>query len=217
MSVVVPFLRPHRGYDPPLRDLVYLTGDVSIARDCGVPRSTYNDWKHGKFQDVITLDVFDRELVDLQAEVLKLRRQLKICRAIMGLLVALVRSFGLKLNDRRLPEGERKERVLKAVERARKCLRLRVALRVIGLSGARYQSWQRAQVRCELDDRPSCPRSQPMRVSAEEARTMHDMATSEKYKHLPISRLALLAQRLGKVYASAATWARISRIRIPVH
>jgi len=39
----------------------------------------------------------------------------------------------------------------------------------------------------------------------------HDMATSEKYGHLPISRLALLAQRLGKVYASAATWAKLNR------
>jgi hypothetical protein len=84
-----------------------------------VPRSTYNDWKNGKFQDVITLDLFDRELVDHRAEVLKLRRQLKICRAIIGLLVALVRSFGLKLNDQGLPEGEQKERVLKAVEGAR--------------------------------------------------------------------------------------------------
>jgi len=92
-----------------------------------------------------------------------------------------------------------------------KWLPLRVALCVIGLSAARYNSWRRAQVRCELDDRPSCPRSQPMRVSAEEARTMHDMATSEKYKHLPISRLALLAQRLGKVYASASTWAKLIR------
>jgi hypothetical protein len=75
--------------------------------------------KDGKFQDVLTLDVFDRELQDLRAEVLKLRRELKICRAIMGLLVALVRSVGLKLNDQRLPEGEQKERVLKAVEGAR--------------------------------------------------------------------------------------------------
>jgi hypothetical protein len=50
MSVIVPLLRPHRGYDPRLRELVCLTGDVFIARDCGVPRSTYNDWKNGKFK-----------------------------------------------------------------------------------------------------------------------------------------------------------------------
>ena len=42
---------------------------------------------------------------------------------------------------------------------------------------------------------------------------MHQMATSEEYKHLPISRLALLAQRLGKVFASAATWSKLIRER----
>ena len=39
------------------------------------------------------------------------------------------------------------------------------------------------------------------------------MATSEEYRHLPISRLALLAQRLGKVFVSAATWAKLIRER----
>jgi putative transposase len=33
------------------------------------------------------------------------------------------------------------------------------------------------------------------------------------YRHLPISRLALLAQRLGKVYVSAATWTKLIRER----
>jgi transposase InsO family protein len=39
------------------------------------------------------------------------------------------------------------------------------------------------------------------------------MATSEDYRHLPISRLSLLAQRLEKVYASASTWAKLIRER----
>ncbi len=42
---------------------------------------------------------------------------------------------------------------------------------------------------------------------------MHAMAISEDYKHLPISRLALLAQRLGKVYLSASTWSKQIRER----
>ena len=61
-------------------------------------------------------------------------------------------------------------------------------------------------MKCELDDRPSCPRSQPTRVCAQELQTIHEMATSEDYRHLPISRLSLLAQRLEKVYASACTF-----------
>lgn len=213
MSVLSPHLRSHKVYDPRLRDLVFRTGDVSIARDCGVPRSTCNDWKNGKFRDVITLDVFDREKADLEAEVLKLRRQLRVRVALLGLFIALVRVFGLKLSDKRLPDGKQKDRLLRAIDRARESLPLKAVLNVVGLSAARYHSWRRAQVKCELDDRPSCPRSQPMRVSADEVRPIHLMATSEEYRHLPISRLALLAQRLGKVYASATTWAKLIRER----
>ena len=55
MSGVVPHLRPHRDYDPRLRELVFQTGHVSIARDCDVPRSTYNEWKKGKFHVVSTV------------------------------------------------------------------------------------------------------------------------------------------------------------------
>jgi hypothetical protein len=37
------------------------------------------------------------------------------------------------------------------------------------------------------------------------------MALDETYRHLPVSRLALLAQRLGRVFASPTTWARLIR------
>ena len=107
----MPFLCPpdraRNVYDPRLRDLVFHTGDVTIAHTCGVPRSTRNDWKNGKFRDgVVTLDVFDRDMADLQAEVLKLQRRLRVCGALVGLLVVLVKAFGLRLVDhQRLPEG----------------------------------------------------------------------------------------------------------------
>ena len=213
MSIAIHAVRSHKLYDPRLRDLVFHTGDVSIARDCGVPRSTRSDWKSGRFREVVTLDVFDREKGELQAEVLKLRRQLRCCRALLGLLVAVLRVCGFKLEGRRLPEGKQKDLLLKTIGRAAKSLPLKTVLTVVGLSAARYHSWRRAQVKCELDDRPSCPKTQPTRVCADEVQTIHDMATSEDYRHLPISRLALLAQRLGKVFASAATWGKLIRER----
>ena len=214
MTVASPTVRSHRVYDPRLRDRVLRTGDVGLALEHGVPRSTRNDWVNGKFHgEVVTLDVFDQEKADLEAEVLSLRRQLRVQEALYGLLLVLVQIFDLKLSDRRVPEGEQKDQLLQAIERARKSLPLNKVLEVVGLSAARYHSWRRAQVTCELDDRPSCPRSQPTRVSAQEVQTIHEMATSREYRHLPISRLALLAQRLGKVYASAATWAKLIRDR----
>lgn len=37
------------------------------------------------------------------------------------------------------------------------------------------------------------------------------MVTSDEYRHVPTGTLALLAQRLGKVFASATTWHRLVR------
>jgi putative transposase len=38
------------------------------------------------------------------------------------------------------------------------------------------------------------------------------MVTSEEYRHVPTGTLALLAQRLGKVFASATTWYKLVRL-----
>ena len=42
--------------------------------------------------------------------------------------------------------------------------------------------------------------------------TIQEMVTSEDYRHVPTSRLAILAQRLGKVFASPATWFRLVQL-----
>jgi len=39
--------RPQQRYDHRLRDLVHRTGDVTIATDLGVPRSTARGWLGG--------------------------------------------------------------------------------------------------------------------------------------------------------------------------
>ncbi len=140
---------------------MFRTGDVTIARQFGAPRSTANDWVNGKFRDVVTTGVFDKEKADLQAENLRLRRQLRICGALIGLLLAILRVSGFRLDEHRLPDGKQKALLLRAVDRARKLLPLKSVLRVLGLSASRYHSWCRAEARCELDDRPCCPKSQP--------------------------------------------------------
>lgn len=50
-------------------------------------------------------------------------------------------------------------------------------------------------------------------MTTDEVRTMEEMATSPSYRHVPTSSLAILAQRLGKVFASASTWYKLVRER----
>jgi transposase InsO family protein len=43
--------------------------------------------------------------------------------------------------------------------------------------------------------------------------TIKEMVTGEEYRHMPVRTLALYAQRIGKVFASVTTWAKLARER----
>ena len=58
---------------------------------------------------------------------------------------------------------------------------------------------------------PSCPRISPHQLTDSEIATIRDLVTSHEYRHVPTGTLAILAQRLGKVYASVTTWYRLVR------
>jgi hypothetical protein len=127
------------------------------------------------------------------------------------LALALVHASRGRLSRERLPDGPAKERILRAVDRARGCLPLRGVLRFLGLSPSRLQAWRQRHTACTLDDQSSCPRTSPHRLTRAEIQTIRDMVTSADYRHVPTGTLALLAQRLGKVSASPSTWYRLVR------
>jgi transposase InsO family protein len=102
-------------------------------------------------------------------------------------------------------------RILRAVDRAREYLPLRAVLRFLRVSPSRFHAWRRRQSACALDDQSSCPRTSPSRLTPPEVRAIEDMVTSPEYRHVPTDTLAVLAQRLGKVWASPSTWYRLVR------
>ncbi|MGB5413286.1 MAG: DDE-type integrase/transposase/recombinase [Polyangiales bacterium] len=44
--------------------------------------------------------------------------------------------------------------------------------------------------------------------------TIKEMVTASEYRHMPIRTLSLYAQRIGRVFASATTWAKLVRQRL---
>src|SRR5882762_5923674 len=60
--------RAQQRYDHRLRDLVHGTGDVTIATDLGVPRSTARGWLGKVPKVVVSLDVTDVRASELQQE-----------------------------------------------------------------------------------------------------------------------------------------------------
>ena len=200
-----------RRYDHRLRHLVHETGDIQIAIENGVPRSTARDWSRSPTVDVVSLDVMSLSAPALRQEVLALRRQNARLVAILRLVVVLAKVVGVSLDRRRVTDGAKKELLLRAVDRSREILSLRSALHLLGLSSTRYHSWKREES-CKLDDVASCPRTFPHQLTTVEREIVKEMVTSDAYKHVPTGTLALLAQRLGKVFASPSTWYRLVRL-----
>src|SRR5262245_56112697 len=143
--------------------------------------------------------------------------------ALLRLALALLRSSGFSLTHARLPDGRVKLRILRAVDRAREFVPLRALLRFLQLSPSRFHAWRRRQLACALDDQSSCPHTSPHRLTSPEVRAIRDMVTAPEYRHVPTGTLAVLAQRLGKVWASPSTWYRLvqkfgwRRPRLRVH
>ena len=199
-------LRPQRFYDHRLKELVRTSADPSLAKDLGIPASTVMGWLHESPQQVVTLDVLSMKEQELQREVLMLRRRIRKLLALLRLLVVLLRISGFSLANERVPEGKAKASLLRSIDLARQFLPLRTVLRVSRLSPARYHSWTSSQKACRLDDRSSCPQTSPHQLTSNEVETIREMVRSEQYRHVPTGTLAILAQRLGKVFASPSTW-----------
>ena len=194
--------RSQQHYNHRLRNLVKRTADVTVATDLGVPRSTARGWLTATPTVVVGLDVADLTEPERRQEVLKLRRRVQKLTALLRLTLALLRTSGFRLTGERLPDGRAKIRILRAVDRARKYLPLRAVLRFLQVSPSRFHAWRRRQSACALDDQSSCPRTSPSRLTPSEIRAIKDMVTSPEYRHVPTGTLAVLAQRLNKVWAS---------------
>ena len=204
-------LRRQQRYDHRLRELVRRTGELRLATNRGVPRSTARAWLCASPNAVVGLHGADLTDPELRQEILTLQRRVQKLAALLRLALA-VRPRGERwLTGERLPDGPAKARILSAVDRARTCIPLRGILRFLHLSPSRFHAWRRRQRACALDDQASCPRSSPQRLTRGEVQAIEEMVTSPAYRHVPTRTLAVLAQRLGTVCASPSTWYRLVR------
>lgn len=202
--------RPQRAYDHRLREFVHRCGSDRHAVGIAIPRSTLHSWKSRSPKPVVGLNGSNKAIGELESEVVRLTLQVRKLRCILRLLLVLVKLSGFRLESLRLPEGKSKQQLLREVDRACQCLPLRKVLGMIRLSPSRYHAWVRNS-ECGLTDMPSCPKSNPSQLTPNEVSTIREMITGNEHRHVPTTRLSILAQRIGKVHASASTWLRLMR------
>jgi transposase InsO family protein len=93
--------------------------------------------------EVISCDLAADDHAELFAQIEKPRHRTAPLGAVVALLVAVLRASKVQLDYERLPEGDAKRILLRAIERARKVLPLNTALRITRLSPSRYHGWCR--------------------------------------------------------------------------
>jgi putative transposase len=202
---------PRRTYDYRIREAICESGDRELFAELKIPRSTIRSWIHRGTPDVITADHVTDCYAEMAAEIGRLRRRTALLAAIVGLLLAMFRISKVRLDYARLPEGETKRNLLRAIDRATNTLPLRAVLRITRLSASRYHSWARAGASCDLDDQTSCPRLVPTRMTPAESESMRQMVEDDDHRHMSLRALALHAQRIRKIFASPSTWYRLVR------
>ena len=202
--------RTQRRYDHRFRDLVQTTRNIDCALQRGVPRSTARSWLTKPHTQVVTVDVLDMNTIRQQEEILRLRAQVHKLTALLRVLLVVLRISRASQNLTRLSDPSHKRALLHAIHRSRSVFPLRAVLRVIRLSPSCYHAWNRPEP-CAGAGPSSCPRSFPQQLTATEFQVIHEMVTSEAYRHVPTGTLSRLAQRLGNVFASSSTWYRLVR------
>ncbi|MCP4901052.1 MAG: transposase family protein [bacterium] len=201
-----------RTYDHRIREAIFESGDRDLFPNLEIPRSTIRSWIHRGVPDVVSFDSAVRDRTDLLAEIHQYQQRTALLGAIVGLLIAMLRVSKAGLDYERLPDGDSKRVLLRAIDRAGKALPLNAALRIARLSSSRYHSWCRAEAGCDLDDQSSCPRAVPTRLTPNEVASIQEMVESEDHRHMSLRGLALHAQRIGKVFVSPSTWYRLARL-----
>ncbi|MCG3133002.1 MAG: hypothetical protein HMLKMBBP_00088 [Planctomycetes bacterium] len=205
--------RARKSYDPRLVTLVRDSGDAALAMRLGVPRTTAAGWLRRAPSSIVTAPDLVATNTALLARVAHLEKRVRRMAAFLRILLVILRIVQPDLRRLRIPRAEDKARLLRAVERSRDVLGLRRVLRITGLSPSRLAAWRRAERGCALADALSCPRSSPQRLTHAEVSEIRSMTTAAEYRHVSTGKLALLAQRLGRVVAAPATWCRLVRER----
>jgi hypothetical protein len=88
----------------------------------------------------------------LQAEVLRLRRRVRMLGGVVGLLLAVIRASGFRLDRSYIADPAARDDVLGAIERARRVLPVGSVLRILRISGSPYHSWIRTKQGCGMGD-----------------------------------------------------------------
>jgi transposase InsO family protein len=94
---------------------VVKTGTRCLPKHIRIPRSTVSTWRRRGSRPVVTIEQPDQDRQQLLDTITRLERQKRVLAAVVRILLSLLRAFGISLAGERLPEGDAKAGILRAI------------------------------------------------------------------------------------------------------
>ena len=108
-----------RSYDHRIRAAVVATGNPHLFPKLNIPKATARTWiRRGSRKVVAAANDGPTDVEELRAELVELRAKAEMYLAIATVLLVVSKVVGLKLDNRRLPDGADKVRLLRVLDAA---------------------------------------------------------------------------------------------------
>jgi len=141
-----------RTYDIRVRNAVARSGDPDLFLDLHIPRSTALQWIREGVKEVVTHPSLGKSCDALIEENFALQKTCAAEKAKNELVQISLRVTGFQMQYMRIAAGELKKKLIDSIEIAKAHLPLKECLETIGLTAARYHSWVKRQILCQLPD-----------------------------------------------------------------
>jgi hypothetical protein len=183
-----------RTYDIRVRNAVARSGDPDLFLDLDIPRSTALQWIREGVKEVVTHPSLGKSCDALIEENFALQKTCAAEKAKNELVQISLRVTGFQMQYMRIAAGELKKKLLDSIKIAKAHLPLKECLETIGLTAARYHSWVKRQILCQLPDQSTCPKLSPTKITSKETSLIKELITTKDYAHFSINSLAVFAK-----------------------
>ena len=164
-------------------------------RPIGFPWGPFENGIKKGVREFFTIPELELSASDLISENLTLKAKLAQVTAKQELVLNTIRIFGFQIQYKRLPSSGAKEKILTSIKAASDSISLSECLTAIGLTAAKYHNWLKREVKCLLEDRPSCPRVSTTQMIRSEIRKIQDLYTSKDFGHYSMHALSCLGKK----------------------
>jgi putative transposase len=193
----------YKNYDPELKRAVMKTGNIKLAVNRGVCRTTAISWmtttKSIPEDSCASIEILNEELESLQEQLITERSKVHF-------LSSLNQYLHIIHNGKRKISKTIKKIFVNKINQYLKHCSLKELLALIKLGNSRFQRWRSEVHRCEITKKFECGIRRSNQLTGDEVVKIRTLAIDKKYFHFSLTSLWKFAYRNNLVVCSRDVW-----------